>query len=138
MQTTMQDLTVILENRPGTLAKATSAIASAGINLEGGAGFDCGGEGIFHALFRSDSDAIAAKRALESAGFKIRAQKPVVVAQIEDKPGEAARIYRLIGESKVNLEFTYLATNTRLVIGADNAQKIADLLASPTGASVRR
>ena len=138
MQTTMQDLTVILENRPGTLAKATSAIASAGINLEGGAGFDCGGEGIFHALFRSDSDAIAAKRALEGAGFKIRAQKPVVVAQIEDKPGEAARIYRLIGESKVNLEFTYLATNTRLVIGADNAQKIADLLASPTGASVRR
>ena len=129
MQTTMQDLTVILENRPGTLAKATSAIAS---------GFDCGGEGIFHALFRSDSDAIAAKRALEGAGFKIRAQKPVVVAQIEDKPGEAARIYRLIGESKVNLEFTYLATNTRLVIGADNAQKIADLLASPTGASVRR
>ena len=138
MQTTMQDLTVILENRPGALAKATTAIATEGVNLEGGAGYECGGEGIFHALLKSEREASAAKRALESAGFKVRAQKPVVVANVEDKPGEVARIYRLIGEAKVNLDFTYLATNTRVVIGADNIQKIADLLAMPTGASVRR
>src|SRR5256712_9637212 len=52
MQTTMQDLTVILENRPGTLAKATSAIASAGNKLQGGPGIHLGGEESFHPPLR--------------------------------------------------------------------------------------
>ena len=36
---------MVLLQAEGTLAKATEAIAKAGINLEGGAGFPCGGEG---------------------------------------------------------------------------------------------
>lgn len=44
MQTLMGDLTITLEDQPGTLAKATEAIAKAGINIEGAAGFPCGGE----------------------------------------------------------------------------------------------
>jgi len=135
MQTTMQDLTIILENRPGTLAKATSAIASAGINLEGGAGFDCGGEGIFHALFRSDSDAIAAKRALEGAGFKVKAEHDVLLVDVEDRPGAAATIFQEVADRELNIDLVYVATKTRIVIGGAQVQQIREALQPLTTAA---
>jgi hypothetical protein len=138
MSTTMQDLTIVLEDRPGSLAKATEAIAAEQINLEGGATIACGGEGIFHALFKSEQDAASAKRALEKVGFKVRAQEPVVVAQAQDKPGEAARIFRAIADAKVNVEFAYIATNTRVVIGSKDAQKVSAALGAPTITGARR
>jgi len=36
------------------------------------------------------------------------------------------------------VNFTYLATNTRVVIGADDPQKVTDALRSPTSTGVRR
>jgi len=138
MSTTMQDLTIILEDKPGALAKAAEAIAAERINIEGGATINCGGEGIFHALFKTEQDATAAKRALEKIGFKVRAQEPVVVEQAQDKPGEVARIFRAIADAKVNVEFTYVATNTRVVIGSKDAQKVTEALGAPTIAGARR
>jgi hypothetical protein len=137
-QTTFQNLSIVLEDRPGTLAKAAEAIAAEGINLEGSATINCGSEGIFNALFKTEQDASAAKRALERSGFTVRAQQPVVVTEAEDRPGGAARIFRLIADAKVNLEFTYLATNTRIVIGAKDSQKVAEALRSPASTGARR
>jgi hypothetical protein len=138
MTTTMQDLTIVLEDKPGTLAKATEAIASEGINLEGGATINCGGEGIFHALFKTEQDASAAKRSLEKAGFTVKAQQPVVVANAQDTPGEAARIFRAIADSKANVDFTYIATNTRVVVGSKDPQKVSDALRTPATTGARR
>lgn len=138
MSTTQYDLTIVLEDRAGTLAKATEAIAAERVNIEGGATINCGGEGIFHALFKTEQDAGNAKRALEKAGFKVRAQEPVVVAQVQDKPGEVARIYRAVADAKVNIEFTYVATNTRVVIGSKDAQKVSEALGAPTITGARR
>ena len=137
MSTTQYDLTIVLEDKPGILAKATEAIATERINLEGGATINCGGEGIFHALFKTEQDAGNAKRALEKAGFKVRAQEPVVVTQAQDKPGEVARIYRAIGDAKVNIEFSYVATNTRVVIGSKDPQKVSEALGAPTFTGAR-
>lgn len=138
MSTTMQDLTIVLEDRPGALAKAAEAIASERINLEGGATINCGGEGIFHALFKNEQDATAAKRALEKAGFTVRAQQPVVVASTPDTPGEAARIFRAIAAANVNVDFTYIATNTRVVVGSKDPQKVTDALRTPATTGAHR
>src|SRR5437667_12684995 len=94
MQATFYDLEIVLQDKPGTLAKATEAIAQEQINLEGGATFKCGGEGIFHALFKTEKDATSAKKSLEKIGFKAREQTPGVVTDAEDKPGGAATSYR--------------------------------------------
>jgi len=138
MSTTMQDLTIVLDDKPGTLAKAAEAIAAERINIEGGATINCGGEGIFHALFKTEQDAGSAKRALEKAGFKVRAQEPVVVEQAQDRPGEVARIFRAVADAKVNVEFTYVATNTRVVIGTKDVQKVSEALGAPTITGARR
>jgi hypothetical protein len=132
---TLQDLTITLADRPGTLAKAIEAIAKAGINIEGAAGFPCGGEGIFHVLTK---DAQATRRALESAGFKIGAEQPVVLIDVEDKPGTAAGLFRRIADANVNVNLTYEATNNRIVVGADNINKVKEVLTKEAAPAAAR
>jgi len=133
MQTLMGDLTIELEDHPGTLAKATEAIAKAGINIEGAAGFPCGGVGVFHVLTK---DAKATRKALESAGYKITGERQALAIDVEDKPGTAAKIFRKIADASVNVDLVYEATNNRLVVGGDNVQRIKEILErEPTAAS---
>jgi len=112
------DLAVTLpEDRPGMLAKAVNAVSAAGINLEGHAEM----EGVVHVL---TTDLEATRRALESAGFTVVKAQQVVLVEVEDQPGSAARIFRRIADAKVNIRFSYLATRNRLVIGADDLEEL--------------
>jgi hypothetical protein len=133
MQNLMKDLTITLEDRPGTLAKAAEAIAKAGINIEGATGVGRGAKGELHVLTK---DPNATRRALESAGFKVETEQPVLVADVEDKPGAGADIFRRIADVNVNVNLFYLATNNRVVIGADNIQKATEAL-TPSAATRR-
>jgi hypothetical protein len=138
MQTTMHDLEITLKDTAGTLAKATEVIAAEQINLEGGTAYSCGGEGVFHALFKTEQDADKARRALEKTGHRVRSQNKVVVTDAEDKPGSAAKLYRAIADQEVNVTFTYVATNNRVVIGSDQPQKVTEALRTPSTTGARR
>ena len=108
------DLAVTLpEDRPGTLAKALSAIGAAGVNLDGYAEL----EGLVHLL---TTDVASAKRALEAAGFRVVKEQQVVLAPVNDQPGSAARVFERIAQSHINIRFSYLATGNRLVIGTED------------------
>lgn len=123
MPTLMKDLTIDLgADRPGALAKAFEAIASAAINVEGYS--ETGGT--LHVL---TSDAPATRRALEAAGFRVRKEEDVAVATVENRPGVAAKIFRRIADQNANVTFSYVATGNRLIIGASNVQKVAEILA---------
>ena len=112
------DLAVTLpEDRPGMLAKAVHAVSTAGINIEGYAEMD----GVVHVL---TTDLGATRGALEAAGFKVVKEREVVLVQVEDQPGSAARIFRRIADAKVNIRFSYLATRNRLVVGADDLEEL--------------
>jgi len=115
-----KDLTVILEDRPGTLADVGEVLGKAGINIEGGCGFPCEGEGILHILVE---DAAAARRALEEIGLEVRGERQVLVLEVEDRPSALGEISRRIANAGVNTDLLYLATNNRLVIGADDLDK---------------
>ncbi|MFQ5819769.1 MAG: ACT domain-containing protein [Candidatus Heimdallarchaeota archaeon] len=115
-----KDLIIILEDRPGTLADVGEALGKAGINIDGVCGFPCEGEGIFHILVE---DADAARSAIKKTGFEVRGERSVLVLEIEDRPGEFGKITRRIADAGVNIDLAYLATNTRLVIGADDLEK---------------
>jgi hypothetical protein len=116
----MKDLTVILEDRPGTLADMGEALGKAGINIEGVSGFPSEGKGVMHVLVE---DAAAARRALEEVGIEVGDEREVLVLEIEDRPGALGEVGRRIANAGVNIELVYLATNTRLVIGADDLEK---------------
>ncbi len=68
------DLTVILEDRPGTLADVGEALGEAGINIDGMCGFPCEGRGRLHVLV---DDPVNARRALaQRTGSRGRARCP--------------------------------------------------------------
>ncbi len=48
-----KDLTVILEDRPGTLADMGEALGKAGINIDGWGGIPCEGRGVIHVWWRT-------------------------------------------------------------------------------------
>jgi hypothetical protein len=114
------DLTVILEDRPGTLADLGEALGKAGINIEGGCGFPCEGKGVIHILVE---DAAAARQALEEAGIEVRGERQVLVLEIEDRPGALGEVSRRIANAGVNIDLAYLASNNRLVLGVDDLDK---------------
>lgn len=112
-----KDLTVHLEDRPGTLAGMAEALGKAGVNIEGGCGFPAEGKGVFHLLVE---DAAAARKALEAAGMKVAAERDVLVTAVEDKPGALGAITRKIADAGVNVDLLYLGSGTRLVLGVSD------------------
>ncbi len=115
-----KDLTVILEDRPGTLADMGEALGKAGINIEGCCGFRSEGKGVIHILVE---DVVAARRELQQAGLDVRGEREVLVLEAEDRPGALGDVTRRIAKAGVNIDLIYLAANTRLVIGADDLHK---------------
>jgi len=115
-----KDLTVILEDRPGTLADMGEVLGKAGINIDGLCGFPCQGKGTIHILVE---DAAAARRALEERGLEVRDERQVLILEVEDRPGAFGNVTRRIANAGVNIDLAYPATNNRLVIGADDLDK---------------
>jgi hypothetical protein len=112
-----RDLTVRLaEDRPGALAGVVQALSGSGVNVEGIAEI----EGVVHVLAR---DPNAARTALRSAGYEIDGELEVVVLPMPDRPGELHMILRRLADAGVNVRFAYLATDTRVVIGADDVTR---------------
>jgi hypothetical protein len=115
------DLTIALEDRPGVLAELGEALGAAAINIEGFCGYASGGQGIVHLLV---DDAEPARGALQSAGFAVQDERDVIVVDVEDRPGALGVVARRIANADVNLNLAYLATNTRVVVGADDLEKL--------------
>jgi hypothetical protein len=104
------------EDRPGQLAAFVQLLSRSGVNIEGLAEI----EGIVHVLAR---DPHAARTALRSGGYTVEGELEVLVLPMPDRPGELAMVMRRLADAGVNVRFAYLATETRVVIGADDVTK---------------
>jgi len=58
--------------------------------------------------------------ALRAGGYTIDGELEVLVLPMPDRPGELSMIMQRLADASVNLRFVYLATETRVVIGADD------------------
>lgn len=123
-----KDLSLVLEDRPGQLAKVGEALGKAGVNIDGLCGATWEGKGQVHVLVE---DAAKARRALEANGLHVDRESDVIVLDVEDRPGVLGNIARRLANAGVNLHLAYLATSTRLVIGADDLEKAREALKRP-------
>ena len=114
------NLTVSMSDEPGAMAGMAEALGKAGVNIEGGCGVTGGSKGVVNVLVE---DAGAARKALEAAGYAVEKEQDVLVFDIEDRPGTLGKLGRRIADAGVNLNLMYLATGTRLVLGAENLDK---------------
>ena len=119
----MKDLTVILVNRPGTLADAFEALGGAGINVAGACGFPASGEGILHVLVE---DAAAARRALETAGLTVRDERDVVIlGPLPAQPGTGGAALRRIANQGVNVDLLYMTEDGGVVLSCEDVPALA-------------
>ena len=116
----MKDVMFILPYQAGTLAQLTRALADADVNVLGCSGQQFGPEGIIHLLVE---DAAGAREAASRAGFVVRGEHEVIVADIEDRPGGLAELLAPLAEAGIDVNLTYLATGSRLVIGVDDVDQ---------------
>jgi hypothetical protein len=129
----LKDLTIELDEKVGSVATAAEALGKAGVNIEGICGFVVGGKGVGHVLVE---DAGKARQALQTAGARVTGEQDALVLDIEDKPGALGKLTRKIADAGVNLSAVYLATKTRVVIGAQDIEKAR--AAAGEGAASRR
>ena len=131
-----KDLTVIIEDRPGTLADLGEATGRAGINIDGMCGFPSEGKGVIHILVE---DAEAARRALEGTGLDVREERDVLIlrqADIVDQPGQTGEIMRRLADEGINVDLVYANWKGDVVLGADDLAKAGETLG--VGAAARR
>jgi hypothetical protein len=114
------DLSVILEDRPGELARLGEATGMGGVNIAGMAAFTGEGRGIIHLLVE---DAARARAALEKAEIRIADEREALVVDIKDQPGSLGELARRLGEANVNIELAYTTFGgVRLVIVTDDLE----------------
>jgi hypothetical protein len=117
-----RDLTVILKDEPGQLARLGEATGSAGANIRGLAAFTGEGRGVIHLLF-DDDDAPRARAAIEQAGLGLADDREVIVIDVHDKPGTLGELARELAEASVNIDLAYAAYGgVRLVIATDDLE----------------
>jgi hypothetical protein len=121
-----KDLTIYLGDNPGALAKVGEALGKAGVNIEGICGVTVAGKGVIHVLV---ADATKARRALEANHVDVTKESEVLVLEVEDRPGALGNVARRLASAGVNLQIAYMATSTRLVIGADDLEKARTAIA---------
>jgi hypothetical protein len=111
------DLAIEIENSPGALAEVAAAISDAGVNV---AAATCIGEGARAELHILVKHAEAAKHQLAISHVAVTREREVVVVEVEDRPGVLADLTRRIARAGVNLDLVYVATQNRIVFGADD------------------
>ncbi|UCG00624.1 MAG: amino acid-binding protein [Candidatus Heimdallarchaeota archaeon] len=124
----MKDISVVLEDKPGTLADLGETLGKANINIEGLCGATCKGEDLIHILVEESGKAY---NVLERAGFKIKEEREVLVIDIMEivrQPGSGGRLFRKLAQEGININLIYLAENNRIVIGVDDLEKAKSVL----------
>ena len=111
------DLTVILEHRPGELARLGEVTGEAGVTIHGLAAFTGEGRGVVHVLL--DDEAVAGCRAaLERAGMGIADEREVFMVAVDDRPA-----------ASVNVDLAYTTfTGGKIVIATDDVESARAVL----------
>ncbi|MBN6051539.1 hypothetical protein JYK22_06285, partial [Nonomuraea sp. RK-328] len=125
------NLTVILNDRPGELARLGELTGEAGVNIAGLAAFTGDGKGVIHVLV-ADGDAARCRRALEDGGMGIADERPVLVINIEDRPGTLGELTRQLADANVNIDLAYTAFGgVKVVIATEDYENAMRALEGP-------
>jgi hypothetical protein len=123
------NVTVVLTDEPGQLAKLGGLTGAAGVNIGGMCAFTGEGRGIINLLI-ADADVDRAVAALREAGMGVADQRQVLVIDIEDRPGTLGELARELADAGVNIELLYSTfRGVRVVIVTDDMESARAALA---------
>lgn len=102
----VKQLSLFLENKPGTLAAVCKTMAAAKVNIVAISITD----GVDHAVVRMVVD--EPQKALHPLGERgvLVVERDVLLIACQNRPGELASIARKLSAKKINIEYAYAAT----------------------------
>jgi hypothetical protein len=125
----MHDLTFVVgEDR--AVAEIWETLGRASIQMEASCTFPRLEGRIVHVVVKDD-DAEDAYQALRSAHFIPLDRRPVVMVDLVPEPSAIGEIARKVADAGAKLYILYMATDNRVVIGASDLDKVAEVLAAP-------
>lgn len=124
-----KELSVTLEDKPGTLAKLTEALGAAGVNIE--TFFVAPGPKSNCRIVVDD--AAGARKAIEGAGYKVENERDALAVDLDDQAGALGRVARKLANAHINIESAYVAgggsgKKKKIVIISADAEKAKGLL----------
>jgi hypothetical protein len=94
---------VLLENRPGSLAETCSLLAAKAVNIEAIMASDVRGWGTVRLVVNHED---TARKVLEGMGLKFTEEK-VLAVRLSDRPGALGRVTRKLAEHNLNIDYVY-------------------------------
>ncbi len=116
----MKDLAMLLDDKPGALARMGAALGGAGVSVEGGGAWVVGGQAVAHFLI-ADADEAAARVALTDAGIAVATVRDVLVQRLrQDVPGQLGLLCQRMADAGVNIEVLYSDHANQLILVVDD------------------
>jgi len=117
----MQDLEILLVNKPGALALLGETLGNNNISLEGGGVFQYGELAVAHFLVK---DALVAKDILEKVQIKVVKINQVIIQKLrQDVPGQLGMFCKRMAEANVNILVQYSDHDNQLIVVVDDYEK---------------
>ena len=124
------DVTVILDDRPGELARLGEVAGAAGVNIDGFAAFTGEGKGVVHVLV-ADERLRALREAFAHAGLGVADEREVFVVSVSNEPGALGEMARRLADANVNIDLAYTTFGgVRVVFSTDDVRVAREALDS--------
>ena len=125
----VEQISVFLENKPGTLEHATRVLKEANINIRTLSVAETVDFGILRLIV---NDVEKAHKVLKDSGFRV-SKTPVVAVEVPDKPGGLHSIMEVISKEGINVEYLYAfveksGQNAIIIFRFDNPEKAIEVL----------
>ncbi|NYT21550.1 MAG: acetolactate synthase [Methanomicrobiales archaeon] len=117
----IRQISVFSENKPGRLAAIAKALQEEEINILAFSIAEADGFGVVRALVDKPKKAY---EKLSGIGFNV-AFTDVIAVQMKDIPGGLYEIARILGEGKINIEYSYAYSGKEaavLILRVDNVE----------------
>ena len=125
-----KQLSVFLENKPGTLALMSAALATRKINIVAFSISDAVDHGVIRMVVSSP---VQAAHLLGEGGMMV-VESDVLALDLPNKPGALARLAQRLSKARVNIEYAYGSTGgtkgkAQLILKVDNIRRARRILA---------
>jgi hypothetical protein len=119
------DLTVVMRDAPGELAKLGEVTLAAGVRIRGLAAFTGEGRGFVHALVE-DADVSTAQSAFKQAKIRVADTRAVLVVELGSR--SLVDVMTALAEANVNVDLAYTACDQKVVIATDDVLSARDAI----------
>lgn len=100
----MEQLTILVEDKPGALADICEAFGKNGVNIKSISAEGLGEAGIIRVV---TEDLNTAKRALKREGYNFTVSD-IISIRLDDRPGELGKVTRKLSENGINIQYIYI------------------------------